>query len=273
MLITAYENLVNHTGGFFEILLNSPFATGITSEVRPSWLHLLGLPDADKDPRHMNPVEEVQKAALAYGATTWSKKPVGCKKLIRVTEPYFESSVRFNKIHSAFHKEATHYSHLLTSTNNQEATSAPLRKTPAVIENHKNICTMPSCKNNHDRTPVLQDEEGAETVPDPGERAPLRKLGPGYEDFALSKGRMIPCRVLIADRGDPDPFTEEEELILYKRFKAVITASPSGRQDVARLSSKEWSAFWAKIAEVLPGRGVRDCIAFYVANKEHFQYR
>jgi hypothetical protein len=273
MLSTAYENLVNHPGSFFEILLNSPFATGITSEARPSWLHLLGLPYADQDPRHRNPVEDVQKAALAYGATTLKKLPVSSKKLIRVTETYYDSGKRLKRTHSAFQEEASHYSHLLTSTNNQKATSAPLRKTPSLIENHKNLCTMPSCKNNHDRTPVLQDDESAETVPDPDERAPLRKLGPGYEAFALSKGRIIPCRALVAEDGDPDPFTKQEELILYKRFKAVITASPPGHQDVARLSSEKWWEFWAKIAEALPGRGVMGCIAFYVANKEHFQHR
>ncbi|GAB7326949.1 hypothetical protein MBLNU13_g10907t2 [Cladosporium sp. NU13] len=43
MLITVYMRLVHHAGKFFDTLLNSPIATGITSEARPSWLSLLGL--------------------------------------------------------------------------------------------------------------------------------------------------------------------------------------------------------------------------------------
>lgn len=77
----------------------------------------------------------------------------------------------------------------------------------------------------------------------------------------------------MADHEDPDPFTKQEELILYKRFKAVIAASPPGAQEVAEFSSEAWWAFWAKVAEVLPGRAVMKCIAFYVANKEHFQHK
>lgn len=178
----SYENLVNHPGGFFEILLNSPFASGITAEARPSWLPLLGLSYADKDSRHINPVEDVQKAALAYGPTTLSKKPVGSEKLVRVTEPYYDSSARFTRLHKAFHQEASRYVHLLTSTNNQVATSVLSRQMPPHIENHKNICTMPSCKNNQSRTPVMQDDEDAETVLDQGGQAPLPTLGAGYED-------------------------------------------------------------------------------------------
>ena len=131
---------------------------------------------------------------------------------------------------------------------------------------------MPSSKKNHSRTPVLQDDEDAETVLDQGGQAPLPTLGTGYEDFALSQGRMVPSRVPVANVGAYDSFTKQEELILYKRFKAVITASPPGHQELAEFSSEAWWEFWAKVAEVLPGRGVMKCVAFYVANKHHFQH-
>ncbi|GAB7326948.1 hypothetical protein MBLNU13_g10906t1 [Cladosporium sp. NU13] len=175
-------------------------------------------------------------------------------------------------MHGHFYDQANQHLTLFGGLNNQDAITTLPKELPSRIDNHKNIYKMPNCTKTDDHATTLQDSVNSETVSYPGDRAPLDNLGPGSEYFALSEGRIVPCRALVTNVGAYDPFTKREELILYKRFKAVITASPPGRQEVAESSSEAWWEFWAKVSKVLPERGVMKCIAFYVANKEHFQH-
>jgi hypothetical protein len=89
--------------------------------------------------------------------------------------------------------------------------------------------------------------------------------------FYTSNGRILPARKTAAASQDAEPFTQKEELVLYKRYKAVMLGADIGEGTERYSAAEKWFAQWLAIAYVLPGRGVMECIAFYKENKEHFQ--
>lgn len=99
----------------------------------------------------------------------------------------------------------------------------------------------------------------------------VRSLVEG-KGFYTSKGRILPARKTIAASRDVEPFTKKDELVLYKRYKGVVSGGQVGQDTEGRLSAEKWWAQWQAIAYVLPGRGVMDCIAFYNKNTEHLQF-
>jgi hypothetical protein len=89
--------------------------------------------------------------------------------------------------------------------------------------------------------------------------------------FYTSNGRILPARETAAASQDAEPFTQKEELVLYKRYEAVMRGADIG-EGIERYSAAErWFAQWLAIASVLPGRRVMECTAFYKENKENFQ--
>jgi hypothetical protein len=284
ILLTAYDDLLNNEGGFFTKLLNSPFGAGITSDVRPLWAGHLGLAGTDKDMHQwdsLNPSINVQRAALSFGAAMKSKikqkqKSSTYDNKLLVKQTLYASSASLTDVINQFQEQADCYPDLLVAIGNHPAISDLPKEVPKKIENHKAMCTVkPTCSVKHKRATPLQDNDAVPsvptvpTVPNPDEDALPKKLVTGQEYFSQSDGRIIPCRALVDEVGNPDPFTKREELILYKRYKAVVTVDfiEGGPKN----SSKAWWEQWAKVAEVLPGRSVLDCIAYYSANKEHFQ--
>jgi len=187
-----------------------------------------------------------------------------------VKDKLYASSNSLTEITEKFHEQADDYPDLLVAIGGQLAISVPPNKVPQAIENHKAMCTVtPTCSIKHKQATPLQDNDAISTVLNQDGNARLSKLEVKHKHFSQSNGRIVPCRALVAEVGNPDPFTERKELILYKRYKAVATVVfvEGGTKN----SSKAWWEQWSKVAEVLPGRGVLDCIAFYNANREHFQ--
>lgn len=97
---------------------------------------------------------------------------------------------------------------------------------------------------------------------------------PVHEPFARHRdtGRIKPSSKSTAASSNSDPFTNEEQLALYLRYKAVHS-SPTVRflNGTPLTSSAIWLMQWAAIAEVLPGRGIADCVDFYNQNVQDFQ--
>jgi hypothetical protein len=75
---------------------------------------------------------------------------------------------------------------------------------------------------------------------------------------------MIPSIKVSAASNNADPFTNEEKLAFFLRFKAVHAAPAVTSLDGVPLTPSAISLLkWAAIAEVLPGRGIADCIGLY----------
>ena len=268
LLLIAYDDLQHQTNGFFTRLLNSPFSTGITSDVRSHWAEHLGLSGTEKEMHqwsHSNPSVQIQRAALSFGAgmeTKIKQKSKSYDKNLLVRETLHVSSSRLTRIIEQFHKQADYYPGLFVAIGSQSALSVPPQKVPRRIENHKAMCIeAATCTIKHKHAAVSQNNDDVPTIPDPDKDALPNKVKEGYEHFALSDGRITPCRALITESKDPDPFTKREELIFWKRYKAVVKVPFVEGETMD--SSKAWWEQWAKVAEVLPGRGIMDCIAYY----------
>jgi hypothetical protein len=88
--------------------------------------------------------------------------------------------------------------------------------------------------------------------------------------FATVNGRIVPSSKRTNPGAKSDRFTCTQQLVLYTRYKEVITAHRN--QGRCGLTAEQWFELWQEVAYVLSGRGVWNCIEFYVENEEKFDF-
>jgi hypothetical protein len=276
VLLTMYDDLQRHgTDGFLYKLLNSPFGLGITSNVRSHWAEHPGLVGTGKEMHQwhqQNPSIQIQRTNISFCTAMESKikqKSMTYDQNLLVRDKLHASSTRVTQFNEQFHKQADYYPDLLIAIDSQPAIFVLPQKLPPRIKNHKAMCTEANiCTTKQKHAAVLQENHADPAALNPDGDAPPNELGNEYKHFALFQGRITPCRALVTENKNPDPFTKREELILYKCYKAVVKVPFV--EGETKDSSKAWLEQWAKIAEVLLGRGIRDCIAYYLATRENF---
>lgn len=94
----------------------------------------------------------------------------------------------------------------------------------------------------------------------------VRPAQPDRQLFEKDKltGLIVPSSKMSAASNNADPFTNEEKLAFFLRSKAVHAAPVVTSLDGVPLTPSAISLMkWAAIAEVLPGRGIADCIGLY----------
>ena len=88
-------------------------------------------------------------------------------------------------------------------------------------------------------------------------------------DSTISAGPLIPPEKVITafnQRDIIDPFSGEEKALAFKMFQLYL--------DLETGNPKMDASFeWMLISEVLPGRGVADCVRFYYQNKHIIDMR
>jgi hypothetical protein len=89
--------------------------------------------------------------------------------------------------------------------------------------------------------------------------------------FSAVNGRIVPSGRRTLLRAATDRFTEPEQLALYKRYQEV--AVPMNWRLDGTLPAEQWFELWQKVARAVSGRGVLNCIEFYVENKQNFDFR
>ncbi|KAM0690853.1 hypothetical protein Q7P36_009622 [Cladosporium allicinum] len=90
--------------------------------------------------------------------------------------------------------------------------------------------------------------------------------------FSTVDGRIVPSDKETIIRAKSDELTDKEQLALYRRFKQVVTAQRIQGVGDYKTNAQQWYELWEEIALILPGRGVINCIEFYVDNEEKFAF-
>jgi hypothetical protein len=196
----------------------------------------------------------IQRAVNAFGHAmkprTAQKTNNKDDKLI-VKDKALEMANCFTQELKDFETEASSYPELLLAINTGPVLNGPNRSStlPTRIVDHMSVCT--GCN------PVV------------------RPVPPVHQLFAKDKDtdRIMPSIKVSAASNNADPFTDEEKLAFLLRFKAVHADPAVTSLDGVPLTNAAISLMkWAAIAEVLPGRGIADCIEHYHQNIEILRY-
>jgi hypothetical protein len=257
-LTTAYTDIDKTSGGFFSVFLNSDLSKVMTPEVRALWEERLGVAGKISDPERQTPSIQVQRAAMVFAHTAQQKLSQIAEtdySSLKITDSIFVMSDRFTNLQWTLIDEVNSFPELLTAQSDQAPLSILPANLPDKIELHKTLC-----KTQHQPKSHKRKRNQTDTSID--------------KNFYTSNGRILPARKTTAASRDAEPFTQQEELVLYKRYKVVMLQSEAdeGTEGTEGQSvAEKWWTQWLAIAYVLPGRGVWDCIAFYKENKESFQ--
>jgi hypothetical protein len=244
-LLTAYYDYLSNADGFFRTLFRSNFRFPMTSGARKSWKKILGFNGVVTDVEYRTPSLVIHRAVNAFGLAmkprTLQKTNNNDVKLV-VKDGEHAMATRFTHELKEFETVADSRLGLLLAMNAGPVVRGPNRSNmlPTRIVDHMSVCIL--CN------PVVRPA------------APVRQL------FAKNKvtGLMIPSIKVSAASNNADPFTNEEKLAFFLRFKAVHAAPAVTSLDGVPLTPSAISLLkWAAIAEVLPGRGIADCIGLY----------
>lgn len=242
-LLTAYYDYLSNADGFFSTLFSSSFRMPMTSEARKLWKEILGFNRAVPDAEYRTPSLVIHRVVNAFGQAmkprTMQKTNSNDDKLI-VKDGELEMASRFTHELKELETEADSHPGLLLAMNSGPALNGPNRSNilPTRIVDHMSVCTQ--C--------IVRSAQ------------PDRQL---FEKHRLT-GLIVPASKISAASNNADPFTNEEKLAFFLRFKAVHAAPAVTSLDEVPLTPSAISLMkWAAIAEVLPGRGIADCIGLY----------
>ena len=254
-LLTAYFDYHSNTNGVFRTLFASVFVNSMTWQGRKSREATLGIKGAVTDAEYRTPSLAIHRAAGAFGRAMkfrTMKKTNNTDEQLLVTEPEKKMADRFTKDLKAFETEASSYPDLLLAVNAGlvVAESPESDILPNRIVDHKSVCTL-GCKYATTPSPAVQDT------------------------FARDKdtGRIVPSPKVSAASNNADTWTDFEQLVFFTRFKDVHAGPAVTSLDGVPLTAAAASLMkWAAIAEVLPGRGIADCIEHYHQNIQILRY-
>jgi hypothetical protein len=257
-IITANLDLENDASGFFGIMLQSVCAEPVVADTRLEWDKSLVLPGGK-----VNTAYSMTTIHAAWIAYTEARK----ENATAVESSGWDADVARWELEKRFNDAIARTPKILTeppSENGQtefedlSKAGYPERKCDKECRSEEDLHTD-DC---HTVFFAALEEHIEYTQPSREAVAPDQGQTRSSQKFTFERSRFIsPISVtkVFNYKNLIDPFTKEETLTAYKRFREVL-------KDLA--DNKIDQHFqWLAIAEVLPGRGVVDCIHFYYANK------
>lgn len=274
-MLTVFADLrLNGTDGFFAVMLDSRFAEPMTMQARSAWDELLISPGTSSGSNTKNNVSTIQAASIAYAK---SKEPAPANYTEDdALKMRWKAEMECWQLKNEFVKAAGErpgllilvppevgQTEVLEARKHEKKAGFPpkyKRKLETTCDDdcrprlnlHSRDCTRKLDKAQDE----WQEAKGYDV------EAEVPDQDPNPPSFTFQQSIFVPQEQVITrfnQRNAFEPFSDEEKLVALKRFREVL--------DGVRGKMIDRAFEWTMIAEVLPCRGVADCVRFYYENK------
>lgn len=270
-LLTAYPDIRTRPTAFMSTLLKSSFAEPMTWQARKLRHDHLGFKKVIGDAEYRTSSIIIQQALIAFGdKMKWkTMQPFNSTdENLKVVDKEHKMATRLTSLLQTSETGADDRPELLLAINNGLALQGPTTSAqlPARIKDHNSTCTL-GCNS------IIHTNGAPVSVPIPAKREAFARADMGW--IGKPKSLIVPSIKSSPTSHAMHAFTNEEQLGLFVRYKEVHIQWKDraiSEEGVPLSTSQIWLRKWAAIAEVLPGRGVADCIRFYNEHAADFRF-
>ena len=277
-LLTVYADIRLHSAdGFFAIMLDSRFAEPMTLEARRAWDKLLIFPSNSSGADTATSVSTIQAASIAYAKGTGFKSNATPLSEEATRELHFKVEAECWKLRTAFVDAVGDSPELkiivpsdvgqteaLKRRKREKKAGRPPQFKREMVSFCDSNCTPETDTHSRECTDRLREAQEEWREAKGSVEADVPDQDPARVNFTFQQKQstlISPEQVIsrFNQRDVVEPFSDEEKLVAFRRFRMVL--------NLVKGETVDRAFEWTMISEVLAGRGVADCVRFYYQHK------